>query len=159
MCRFYSEIMALRFNKVIQGTRESDHYCTPKDFYQKLHEEFRFTFDPCPLRCETFNGLEVDWNGIVYVNPPYSHIEVWIEKGLTEIRKGNAEKVVYLIPLRTDSWYWHNKILAFSEEVRLVRGRLRFGEKKDLAPFGVAVIVFDKNLSGNPKLLSYEARS
>ena len=84
---------------------------------------------------------------------------MWIEKGLNEIRKGNAERVVYLIPLRTDSWYWHNKILAFSEEVRLVRGRLRFGEKKDLAPFGVAVIVFDKNLSGNSKLLSYEARS
>jgi hypothetical protein len=38
----------------------------------------------------------------------------------------------------------------------LVRGRLRFGEKKDLAPFGVAVIVFDKNLSGNAKLKSYE---
>ena len=112
--------MALRFNKVLANTRESDHYCTPKDFYQKLHDEFGFTFDPCPLRCETFNGLEVDWNEIVYVNPPYSHIEAWIEKGLTEIRKGNAEKIVYLIPLRTDSWYWHNKILSFSEEVRLV---------------------------------------
>ena len=73
--------MALRFNKVLANTRESDHYCTPKDFYQKLHDEFGFTFDPCPLRCETFNGLEVDWNGIVYVNPPYSRIEAWIEKG------------------------------------------------------------------------------
>jgi hypothetical protein len=41
----------------------------------------------------------------------------------------------------------------------LVRGRLRFGNKKDLAPFGVALIVFDKTLSGSAKLLSYEARS
>lgn len=30
------------------------------------------------------------------------------------------------------------------------------GEKKDLAPFGVALIVFDKNLTGNSKLKSYE---
>jgi site-specific DNA-methyltransferase (adenine-specific) len=148
--------MALRFNKVLANTRESDHYCTPKDFYDKLNNEFQFTFDPCPLRCEDFNGLEVDWNGVVYCNPPYSHIEVWLEKGLNEIRKGNAEKVVYLIPLRTDSWYWHNKILAFSEEVRLVRGRLRFGNKKDLAPFGVCLIIFDNKLTGNSKLKSYE---
>lgn len=149
----------LRFNRVIQGTRESDHYSTPKDFYQRLDQEFGFTFDPCPLRCETFNGLEVGWHGTVYVNPPYSHIEAWLEKGIAEIKKGNAKKVVYLIPLRTDSWYWHNKILAFSQEVRLVRGRLRFGDKKDLAPFGVALVVFDENLKGNPKLLSYEAKS
>lgn len=150
--------MALRFNKVLANTRESDHYCTPKDFYDKVNNEFKFDFDPCPLRCDTFNGLEVEWHGNVYVNPPYSHIEAWIEKGIQEIQKGNAKTVVYLIPLRTDSWYWHNKILAFSKEVRLVRGRLRFGDKKDLAPFGVALIVFDEQLNGEAKLLSYEAR-
>jgi len=39
--------MALRFNKVIANTRESDHYCTPKEFYDKMDKEFGFTFDPC----------------------------------------------------------------------------------------------------------------
>jgi hypothetical protein len=33
---------------------------------------------------------------------------------------------------------------------------LRFGDNKDLAPFGVALIVFDDELKGNPKLTSYE---
>jgi site-specific DNA-methyltransferase (adenine-specific) len=99
--------MALRFNKVLANTRESDHYYTPKDFYEQVNKEFNFDFDPCPLRHDTevWNGLEVDWNGSVYVNPPYSHIEVWLQKGIEEIKKGNANKVVYLIPLRTDSWY------------------------------------------------------
>ena len=148
--------MVLRFNKVIQNTRDSDHYCTPKDFYDNLNSEFNFTFDPCPLRCSEFNGLKVNWIGIVYCNPPYSHVEAWINKGIEEIKKGNAEKIVYLIPLRTDSWYWHNKILTYASEVRLVRGRLRFGDKKDLAPFGVALIIFDKDLKGSPLLTSYE---
>jgi len=150
--------MALRFNKVLANTRESDHYYTSKDFYEQVNKEFNFDFDPCPLRhdIEIWNGLEVDWNGNVYVNPPYSHIEVWLQKGIEEIKKGNANKVVYLIPLRTDSWYWHREILKYAKDVRLVRGRLRFGDNKDLAPFGVALIVFDSELKGNPTLTSYE---
>ena len=26
-----------------------DDWATPKDFYNKLHEEFIFDFDPCPF--------------------------------------------------------------------------------------------------------------
>ena len=32
----------IRFNKEIQGTRESDNYATPIKFYQKLNNEFNF---------------------------------------------------------------------------------------------------------------------
>ena len=46
----------IRFNKEIQGTRESDHYATPIKFYKKLNSEFEFDFDPCPLRSEV-DGL------------------------------------------------------------------------------------------------------
>ena len=50
----------IRFNKEIQGTRESDHYATPIKFYQKLHNEFNFDYDPCPLRSEV-NGFLTEW--------------------------------------------------------------------------------------------------
>lgn len=37
--------MTLRFNKVLANTRESAHYYTPKDLYNKVNEEFNFNFD------------------------------------------------------------------------------------------------------------------
>ena len=149
--------MALRFNKNIQGTRDSDNYRTPSDFYQKLNQEFNFTFDPCPFKhnLDLWDGLKTDWKGNVFVNPPYSNIEPWLKKGIKELKNGNANIIVYLIPLRTDSWYWHHTILAFAREVRLVRGRLNFG-RKELAPFPVVLCVFDKNLNGEKILSSYE---
>jgi site-specific DNA-methyltransferase (adenine-specific) len=147
----------LRFNKNIQGTRDSDHYKTPTEFYNGLNKEFGFSFDPCPYKHNIleWDGLKVSWKGNVFVNPPYSQIELWLKKGIKELRKGNAKLVVFLIPLRTDSWYWHNLILRYAKEIRLVRGRLNFG-KKDLAPFPVCLVVFENGLDGQKILSSYE---
>ena len=145
----------IRFVKAIQGTRDSDNYATPKVFYRKLHSEFKFDFDPCPLRSEV-DGLLLDWNGNIYVNPPYSNIEPFIEKGIHEIQKGNANKIVYLIPMRSDTKYWHNLIMKYGSELRFVKGRLNFNESKSPAPFPVVIIIFDKILGGNGlKVCSY----
>ena len=48
-----------------------DNWATPKDFYNKLNQEFNFDFDPCPLFAD-FDGLEVKWGkknkeGSVYI--------------------------------------------------------------------------------------------
>lgn len=48
--------------------------------------------------------------------------------------------VVCLVPSRTDTDWWHR--FAMKGEVRLLRGRLRFGDAKANAPFPSAVIVF-----------------
>jgi len=145
----------IRFVKEIQGTRDSDNYATPKKFYEKLHREFAFDLDPCPLRSEV-DGLLIDWNGNVYVNPPYSNIEPFIEKGVQEIRKGNATKIVYLIPMRSDTKYWHNLIMKYGSELRFVKGRLNFNESKSPAPFPVVLAIFDKTLgSGGLAVNSY----
>jgi site-specific DNA-methyltransferase (adenine-specific) len=132
----------IRFDKTIQGTRDSDHYATPQAFYQQLHEEFNFDFDPCPLR-STFDGLKMDWNGSIYVNPPYSNIKPWIEKGLREIKAKRAKTIVYLLPVRTDTAYWHDLILPHATEIRLVKGRLNFNEMKTPAPFPVCLVIFE----------------
>ena len=84
--------------------KESDSWATPKQFYSALNREFNFTFDPCPLNPD-FDGLEVNWEGRIYINPPYSFIDPWIEKGLVEMYKRNAELLVYLLPVRTDTKY------------------------------------------------------
>ena len=48
--------------------------------------------------------------------------------------------VVCLVPSRTDTDWWHR--YAMKGEVRLLRGRLRFGDAEANAPFPSAVIVF-----------------
>jgi len=145
----------IRFNKEIQGTRESDHYATPIKFYEKLHREYAFDFDPCPLR-STSDGLLLDWIGNIYINPPYSNILPFIEKGIAEIRKGNAQTLVYLIPIRSDTKYWHTLIMPLAKEIKFVKGRLNFNESKSPAPFPCVLVIFDKKLNGINGCFSYE---
>lgn len=66
-----------------------DDWATPKEFYDKLDSEFYFTFDPCPLRY-TVDGLNIDWKGSNYINPPYSRKlkEAFIMKAIEESKKG-----------------------------------------------------------------------
>lgn len=136
----------IRFNRKIQGTRDSDNYATPRKFYDKLNKEFKFDLDPCPLKAD-FDGLLIDWKGVIFCNPPYSNITPFIRKGLIELEKKNAKKIVYLLPARTDTQYWHDMIMLRCSEIRFVRGRLNFNESKSPAPFPVVIVVFKGNVS------------
>lgn len=133
----------LRFNKKIMGTRESDHYATPKRVYARLNEEFNFDFDPTPLRSD-FNSLEMDWHGAVYCNPPYSNIQPFLEKGIEQISIGNARQIVYLLPVRTDVKYFHEIVgrCRFLKEIRFIRGRLDFNDCGNPAPFPTFLLIF-----------------
>lgn len=114
---------------------------TPPAFYAKLDAEFHFTLDPCPLggvdRIMEQDGLARSWAGErVYCNPPYGNeISRWLAKA-TE-----AEVAVYLIPSRTDTRWWHEYVLK-ADEIRFVKGRLKFGGAKFNAPFPSVVVVF-----------------
>lgn len=115
---------------------------TPTGFYRQLDEEFLFNFDPCPLNAG-FNGLECKWGKRCYINPPYGKaIRGWLEKALVEIEKGNTELAVFLLPAYTDVKWFHEVVLPKAEEVRFIKGRLKFGEHSNTAPFASMVIVF-----------------
>jgi len=117
-----------------------DNWKTPESVYEKLNNEFNFDFDPCPLNeSPKFDGLEIEWGKSNFVNPPYSQIAKWCEKSYNEYKKGKT--VVMLIPSRTDTIYWHNYIMK-ANEIRFIKGRLKFGNSKNPAPFPSAVIVF-----------------
>ena len=47
-----------------------------------------------------------------------------------------------LIPARTDTKYWHRYVMKASE-IHFVKGRLKFGDSSNSAPFPSAVVVFD----------------
>lgn len=46
-----------------------------------------------------------------------------------------------LIPARTDTSYWHDYIFG-NADVEFIRGRLKFGDATNSAPFPSAVIIF-----------------
>lgn len=116
----------------------TDVWRTPHAIYQALDAEFGFDFDPCPIN-PTFDGLAVEWGGVNFVNPPYSQLKQWMFKGLEEAKKGKT--VVFLIPARTDTAAWHDVAMK-ADEIRFIRGRLRFSGAKHNAPFPSAIVIF-----------------
>ena len=130
---------------------KTDLWSTPNDFFDKLNDEFHFTLDPCSThenaKCykhftEEENGLLQDWgNEVVFCNPPYGRqIKYWVKKAYEESQKDNTT-VVMLIPARTDTVYFHEYIYH-KAEIRFIKGRLKFGNAKNSAPFPSMVVIF-----------------
>ena len=118
---------------------------TPSEVYAELDSEFGFDFDPCPSRDPSeagmslfgTDGLAVSWTGKrVFCNPPYGPgVDRWLAKAREPIL------AVYLLPSRTDTRWWHDHAMK-ADEIRFLRGRLRFGASKNCAPFPSVVLVY-----------------
>ena len=118
---------------------KSDHWSTPAATYDALNAEFGFTFDPCPLMAQE-DGRKAKWTGRVFCNPPYSRIGEFLKKGLFHLASKDCELLVFLIPARTDTAWFHD--YCKKGEIRFLRGRLKFGGSKNSAPFPSMVVVF-----------------
>lgn len=132
-------------------TSNTDEWATPQAVFDELNSEFHFTLDPCATpdnaKCPNYytkdaNGLLQNWGGQnVFCNPPYgTAIKHWVRKCYEESRKPNT-RVVMLIPARTDTAYFHDYIYH-KAEIRFIRGRLRFGDSKQSAPFPSMIVIF-----------------
>ena len=124
------------------ATAKSDEWTTPKDFYDKLNQEFHFNYDPCPVNY-TKDGLTTDWGERNFINPPYSDWQKWVKKGFEEFKKGRL--CVFLLPSRTDTKAFHEIILANGFEVRFVKGRLKFGKSKTPSVFPSMIVIMKPN--------------
>lgn len=132
-------------NTDLMFSAKSDDWSTPTDVYNELNKEFMFSYDPCPLQSEDKHALFIDWGmggEAVFVNPPYSNIGNFMDKALLELQRGNCSVVVFLVPSRTDTRWWHDYVLKRKAEVRFIRGRLKFGDAVNSAPFPSSIIVF-----------------
>jgi len=77
------------------------------------------------------------------MNPPYGReIRQWVKKAY-ESALGGAT-VVCLLPARTDTSWWHD--YCMKGEIRFIRGRLKFGDARENAPFPSAVVIFKPGL-------------
>lgn len=108
-----------------RNLNHSDNWATPKDFYDKLNNEFNFDFDPCPLHSD-FDGLSTDWGKRNFINPPYSRNlkEAFVIKAIEESKKGNL--CVMLLPVSTSTKLFHKYIIPNAKDIRFVEGRIKF---------------------------------
>jgi phage N-6-adenine-methyltransferase len=144
-------------------TSNDDTWTTPREFFDKLNAEFNFGLDAAALQSSTLvpdnwygpdhpdpaarDALRIDWQHNsrgrpIWLNPPYGrNIKDWVAKADYESKQGAT--VVCLVPARTDTnWWWDSCI---HHEVRFIRGRLKFGNQPNAAPFPSAVIVMRGN--------------
>ena len=95
----------------------SDEWYTPQHLFDSLNT--RFDMDvavPCnydeiftpadKMFCQCDDGLNQQWQGFVWMNPPYSKVTPWMDKWLNH---GNG---IALIPTAKSRWYgslWESK--------------------------------------------------
>ncbi len=96
-------------------------YCTPTG-----------TYDTAGVLVDDTNGLERNWVGKIFVNPPYRRVEEWVRKGSESAATGYATVVMLLIPSTDSRWFhryvWDSVMHRPRErvEVRFLQGRIRF---------------------------------
>ena len=128
---------------------KTDNWETPQDLFDELDREFHFTLDACATECNAKvsrffspedDGLKQTWSGTVWCNPPYGReTGKWVRKAFESERDGCT--TVMLLPARTDTKWFHDYVY-WKAEVRFLRGRIKFGEAKNSAPFPSMVVIY-----------------
>jgi len=128
----------------------SPEWCTPQHVVALIKRCLRgIDLDPCSNSKENANipathvftkhddGLQFDWCGKIYMNPPYGRdIGRWVEKLAHEYRKGHTTEAIALVPARVDT-DWFQSFRDFP--VCFIGGRLKFSGSENSAPFPSAM--------------------
>ena len=140
-----------RINSSIYSSNKPD-WSTPNYLFDLLNTEFNFTIDVCAnelnKKCNAFYSIEEDglsksWNGIIWMNPPYGRgIDKWIEKAYKSSLDGCI--CVCLVPVRSDTKWWHKYVMKASE-IRFLTKRLSFEGSNNKAPFPAAIVIFKQS--------------
>jgi len=73
------------------------------------------------------DGLTKDWNGNIWLNPPYAQpfISHFADKMIEELDNGNVSSAIMLTHNYTDT-QWFQKLTARADSICFPRGRIRF---------------------------------
>lgn len=98
---------------------------------------------------EKDNGLDKEWFGRVWLNPPYSMplIKQFVDKLILEWNAGNIDEACVLTNNATDT-SWFHKLIESDGVVCLTKGRIRFSSPKNsgISPRqGQAIFYFGDN--------------
>lgn len=149
-------------NLKVHFSSKTDQWSTPQWLFDELNAEYGpFDLDVCAdafnHKVDTWidvegNGLTASWRindefwgrpierpAACWMNPPYGReIGKWVKKAYEESLRGCL--VVCLLPARTDTKWFHE--YCTKGKIEFLKGRLKFGDAKNSAPFPSMVVVF-----------------
>lgn len=121
-----SERTTLDRARLMMGLPYSDEWYTPCHITHALGV---FDLDPCagPMNhavrnyrlAHDENGLELEWTGRVWLNPPYSNIHLWLDK-MAAHKNGVA-----LVNGRSET-IWFQRVAAAASAFLWLKGRVQF---------------------------------
>lgn len=118
---------------------EKDDWISPPELVDDIDGAVNgITLDPCAHEQTSYgemnyrledgqDGLQKDWVGDVFVNPPFSYKKEWLQKVVEELQSGHVDTVTVITPDGTDtkSW-WHEYIAAHAQYICFLEGRLSY---------------------------------
>lgn len=151
-----TKLKGIMENKALKNEelKIGDEWQTPPDLWEDIKNWFPFVgpiFDPCPgsvplAGCYSpegvFNGLEIPWGALTFVNPPFSNIHPWVEKALDESYKG--KHIVMLLPVRSDQHWFY--LLKEEAKPVFIRGRVQYvteGQARKNCSFASMLVVLE----------------
>lgn len=139
------------------------HYNSKKDIWQTPDEvldliQENIDLDPCAAPDTSIgdinytkddDGLSKEWYGNVFINPPFTNKDAFLQKTIEQSEKGNTDVIFVITPDSTDvqSW-WHSRIEPHSDYVWFSNGRIDYinptspGPNNNKATFGTAMSIF-----------------
>lgn len=105
---------------------DADTWLTPRWLLDGLG---KFDLDPCAAVANpawvcssyfTSGGLEREWTGRVFMNPPYSQTPLWIRK------HASHGEGISLVPCSVESKVWREVVWKQARCILLLHGRTRF---------------------------------
>lgn len=107
---------------------DTDEWLTPPEIIDDLGP---FDLDPCAPETQpwptaertytaTVDGLQQDWHGYVWLNPPYSEIEPWMGRLATH------NNGIGLVFARTETRWWFESVWPVASAIMFLEGRLHF---------------------------------
>ncbi|WDW17303.1 phage N-6-adenine-methyltransferase [Enterococcus faecium] len=149
--------MSLSYKAIM--TSDNQDWETPQELFDNLNNEFDFELDAFAsdknAKCKHFfterdDSFQQDWTKYksIFINPPYtSKVQDEVLKKINDTISSNwMGVIVLLIPARTDTKRWHDYIFNKADDIRFIKGRLRFevdGIPRGSSTFPSAVIVYD----------------
>lgn len=140
----------------VHYSSDSAEWYTPPDIVQRVVKVLgKIDLDPCADEkrsipaaqyfVEEDDGLNRDWAGRVYMNPPYGGaIGGWVLKLTASYAGGDVPEAIALVPARVDTeWFASFRDAA----ICFVRGRLKFSGNENSAPFPSAVVYLGKRVA------------
>jgi len=130
-----------------KGPRTQD-LTTPKEFFEILHSEYRFTLDGAATQSNallpkfTSSATPENWAGErVFCNPPWSDIAYFLELA------PSAEMAVFLVPARVNA-AWFHRARELGADIGYFKGKLKFGNSKWNSPVDCLLLIFRAGAAG-----------